>query len=233
VLIYLRVSTEEQATSGLGLAAQLAACSTWAEREGRTVAGRYSDEGITGAATLDERPGLLDAIASLERGDVLLVAKRDRLGRGDPVLLAMIESAVARKGCRVVSAAGEGTDDDEPSSILMRRLVDAFAEYERLIIKARTRAALSAKARRGERISGRIPYGRDLAADGKTLVVNVIEEARISQFRSWSETGSSPRQIAWLLNARSIPAKGGGAWNESSVRTILKRYPIGVPTDAR
>jgi DNA invertase Pin-like site-specific DNA recombinase len=60
---------------------------------------------------------------------VLLVAKRDRIGRLDPLPMAMIESAVRRKRARIVSAAGEGTENDDPSSILMRRMIDAFAEY--------------------------------------------------------------------------------------------------------
>ena len=47
------------------------------------------------------------------------------------------------------SAAGEGTDTDGPTDILMRRIVDAFGEYERLIIKARTKAALRSR-RAGE-----------------------------------------------------------------------------------
>jgi DNA invertase Pin-like site-specific DNA recombinase len=68
------------------------------------------------------------AINELDNGDILLVAKRDRLGR-DPLVLAMIESTVARAGAKIVSAAGEGTESDEPSAILMRRMIDAFSEY--------------------------------------------------------------------------------------------------------
>ena len=61
----------------------------------------------------------------------------------------MIESAIARKGARIASAAGEGTDNDDPSSILMRRMIDAFAEYERLIIKAKTKQLYELKKKRG------------------------------------------------------------------------------------
>ena len=82
---------------------------------------------------------------------MLLVAKRDRLGR-DVIAVAMIERLIAKRGARVVSAAGEGTDSDDPSALLMRRLIDSFAEYERALIAARTRAALAAKRRRGERV---------------------------------------------------------------------------------
>ena len=63
---------------------------------------------------LDRRPVLVDAIAAHGPGDVLLVAKRDRLSRGDGFATGMIEAAVRGRMVRVVSAAGEGTDDDSP-----------------------------------------------------------------------------------------------------------------------
>ena len=44
-------------------------------------------------------------------------------------------------------------------------MVDAFAEYERLVIKARTKAALGAKRKRGEKTGGAIPYGSELGPD--------------------------------------------------------------------
>ena len=53
----------------------------------------------------------------------------------------------------------KGTEDDDPSSILMRRMIDAFAEYEKLIIGARTKSGLAAKRRRGEKTGGMVPYG--------------------------------------------------------------------------
>jgi len=111
-----------------------------------------------------------------------LVAKRDRWGR-DVIAVAMIERLVAKRGARVVSAAGEDTDSDDPASLLMRRLIDSFAEYERALIAARTRAALGAKRRRGERVSGIIPFGFRLAGDGRTLLPEQSEQACWRGFR--------------------------------------------------
>ena len=128
---YLRVSTEGQSDSGAGTSAQLDAC----QRIGGNLAGIYKDEGISGSASIDKRLGKLEAISVLSKGDILIVAKRDRLGR-DPLVIAMVEKEVRRKGARIISAAGEGTDSDNPSDILMRRMVDAFSEYERLLIRA-------------------------------------------------------------------------------------------------
>jgi DNA invertase Pin-like site-specific DNA recombinase len=227
---YHRESTDEQAESGAGQAAQHDACEAWSRRLGIPLAGPCVDDGVSGAAPLDRRPGLLDALAALEKGDILLVAKRDRLGR-DPIVVAMIEAAVKRQGCRVVSAAGEGTEGDDPTSVLMRRIIDAFAEYERLIIKARTRAALAAKKRRGQRTGG-VPLGFDLADDGLrskaghpiALVANAGEQSTVALIKVYRAGGMSLRAIAAELDRLGIPTKGGGTgWHHSSVDGILAR----------
>lgn len=222
---YLRVSTDEQS---LGLKAQLDASRAHAERMAWELAGPFADEDVGGAVGLERRPALLEALADMGEGDVLLIAKRDRLGR-EPMVIAMIEAAVRRKGGRIVSAAGEGTEGDEPSNILMRRMVDAFAEYERLIIKARTRAALAAKKRRGERTGG-VPFGHDLAEDGVALVANPAEIEALVTIRRLEAEGLSLRRIAAELDRLGIPPKQGGpAWKHTTVRKILQRPDASRP----
>lgn len=165
---YLRVSTDKQGESGLGIEAQHASVTTAAARLGVPLVSVFTDAGTSGSLSIDDRPVLLDAVSALRRGDVLIVAKRDRLAR-DVIAAAMIERLIVKRGARIVSAAGEGTDCDDPSAVLMRRLIDSFGEYERLIIAARTCAALSAKRRRGERTSRFAPFGYQLAHDGRRL----------------------------------------------------------------
>lgn len=230
MVAYLRVSTDEQAQSGAGLKGQEDACRRHAEREGVYLVGPFADEGVSGAAGLDKRPGLLDALSALDAGGVLLVAKRDRLGRDPLLIVALIEAAVSRKGCRVVSAAGEGTAPDGPTDVLMRRMVDAFAEYERLVIKSRTKSALTAKARRRERV-GTIPYGCRLAKDGIHLEPHEAEQAALAVVYQLADAGKTPRQIARELDARLIPTKRGGPrWAESSVRKLVGAYrTVGIP----
>jgi DNA invertase Pin-like site-specific DNA recombinase len=181
---------------------------------------------------LSDRPNFAQGyLAALNAGDVLIVAKRDRLGR-DPIVTAMIESAASRKRCRVVSAAGEGTGDDDPSSVLMRRMIDAFAEYERLIIKARTKAALAAKRRRAER-TGQTPFGMTIVDDGRrskksnrpvALAPEPTEAAVLDEVREWQAAGWSLRRIARELDARGVrPKSGGPSWSHTSVRSIIRR----------
>lgn len=230
-IVYCRVSSDEQAASGLGLEAQEHSCQQWAERESRLVVGPFLDEAVSGATPLEDRPGLLDAIAAIGPGDVLLVAKRDRLGR-DLIRVAMIEAAVASNGGRTISVAGEGTADDDPSSIMQRHMTDVFAEYERLIIKFRTRAALAAKRRRGDRV-GPTPFGHRLVDDGRrskrgnlpvALVVDEAEIAIIAEVKVMHAAGRSLRQIARDLDVRGVrPKAGGDTWSHTSVRKLILR----------
>lgn len=234
-VVYLRVSTDEQAESGAGLDAQLHACRLHAERAGLAVAGPFRDEGVSGAAPIDRRPGLSDAVAEVGPGDALVVAKRDRLGR-DPIIVAMIESAVIRQGGRVVSAAGEGTDDDSPTSILMRRVIDAFAEFERLMIRARTKAAIGSLRRRG-RVSGTIPYGYRAFDDGRpsktsakkdhprpsAIVVNLEEMAVLARISLLSGQGYSAREVAAILTEEGIATRKGRPWHHNTIRAVLLR----------
>ena len=219
---YIRCSTDKQADSRLGLDAQRTSVTTAAARLGLSLGSVFVDAGVSGSLALDDRPVLMEAVSALKRGDVLLVAKRDRLGR-DVVEVAMIERFIAKRGARVVSAAGEGTENDDPSGVLMRRLIDSFAEYERLIIAARTRAALAAKRRRGERVSGAIPYGFTLGVDGRTLDPVDDEQHTLQTVRELRDGGCSFQAIADTLNKDGVRTRTGSVWRWQYVCNLVQR----------
>ena len=189
VVAYIRVSTEEQ---HLGPEAQLAAIELWATRQGVTVVAVHRDLGVSGATPLADCKGLMAALEDLRvhGAGLLVVAKRDRLAR-DVMKSAMAEARAEALGARIVSAAGEG-DGTDPAAKLMRTIIDAFAEYERLIIGARTKAALAVKKTKAERIGG-IPYGFS-DVNGK-LVANEDEQRVILEAKYLSSTGMSMRGI--------------------------------------
>jgi hypothetical protein len=123
----------------------------------------------------------------------------------------------------LVSAAGEGTDSDDPAAMLMRRLIDSFAEYERLIIGARTRAALSAKRRRGERISRFAPFGFVIAVDGRTLEPCVVEQRTLRTIQEQRAAGQSLQAIADGLNSSGERTRAGSPWRFEYVRSALRQ----------
>lgn len=218
-VIYLRVSTDQQVQSGLGLEAQRDLCLQYIKEKGAQVL-EYADEGFSGALEMEKRPALLEALNILAKDDILLIAKRDRIGR-DPIVNAMIERAVERKKARLVSASGDVSDDKDPSSILMRRMVDAFAEYERLIIGARTKAALAVKKKRNERI-GHVPFGYRLCIDNVHLEPDEIEQKTLSQIRELRNNGFSFRQIANELNIMNAFNRKDRPWNHVSITRVMK-----------
>lgn len=217
---YVRVSTDEQ---HLGPEAQRAAMLAWAGAHGAELVAVHEDLGVSGAAPIDARPGLLAALAALRehRATVLLVAKRDRLAR-DVIAAAMIERLAGKAGARVLSAAGEGTDaaEGDPTGLLMRRLIDAFAEYERAVIGARTKAALGVKRARGERVGG-VPYGYRLGADGVALVTEPDEQAVIAEARRLRAAGLSLRGVAGELDRRGFRSRTGRAFDAQQVRRMV------------
>lgn len=219
-VIYLRVSTVEQADARNGLLAQKDACRRCAQALGLEGGVVFSDEGISGATGLDKRPGLLQAIDFLGKGDILLVAKRDRLGR-DPIEVAMIERAIARRGARTLSAAGEGTDGNGPSDVLMRRLIDAFGEYERLVIGARTSAALQARRARGLKNGGDCPYGYRSDDEGR-LTEDPDEQYVIALVQKLRAAGLSFREIARELSSRGHATRKGTAWHPMTIKRLAE-----------
>jgi DNA invertase Pin-like site-specific DNA recombinase len=228
---YIRVSTDEQVQSGAGLDAQRAAIVRAAEDEGLPIRAWYEEAGISGGKGLVDgehgialdaasRPQLVACIASLRKGDVLLVAKRDRLGR-DRLLLLLIERSVRARGARLLSAAGEGTQGTDPSSVMLAAMVDMMSEHERTIIRQRTRDALAAKAARGERIGG-IPFGFD-AHDG-VLRVNEREAQTLDHIRALVRDGSvSLRAVCRALDARGVVSRSGKPWHPQTIARIMAR----------
>ena len=196
---YLRVSTEEQC---LGPEAQRAQIESWAGREGVQIRSWCLDQGVSGASPVDERPGFMEALQEVEAqgAGFLVVAKWDRLGR-DVYLSAtierLVERLVERLGAQIQSADGAGNGSG-PEQMLMRRLLQAFAEYERALIRSRTRAALRAKRARMEWAGG-IPLGCSLGEDGRSLEANVLEELAVSTAKWLHHEGFSLREIATVM----------------------------------
>jgi len=214
---YVRVSTEDQ---HLGPEAQRASLEAWSARAGVRLVAVLEDRGVSGAAPLEDRPGLqaaLDALSAHGAGR-LVVARRDRLGR-DVVGVAALERLVERSGARVASAAGEGEGDD-PAAQLMRRMVDAFAEYERELIRQRTRSALQAKRARGER-AGNVPRGFSADATGR-LVPHQAEQEALTIIRALRGEGLTLRAIAERLEARGIYNRAGRPYDLPSLSRALR-----------
>lgn len=216
-----RVSTGEQLKSGLSLEAQKASCMKWIEMQecqGPTNIwiedGTGTDKRLKGE---ESRDILMEAIETLEPGDVFVVHSRCRLAR-NIYMIAIIERLIQRKKAKLVAV--NCNNDDDANGMLMRAMVDAFAMYEAMLISERTTRALQAKKARGERV-GYIPFGQRVGA-GDKLVANLEEQRIIRQIKKLSAEGQSLRNIVDILNDAGHTNRGS-LWQRDSVRNIVKK----------
>lgn len=208
VAAYLRVSTDAQVESGLGLDAQRSRIDDEARRKGWEVT-YYMDEGYSGKAT--DRPALAAALASLKSHEnaALVLAKMDRLARSVHQASTILETAQRQKWSVIVLDLG--MDLGTPHGKAMAQMIAVFAELEREMIGARTREALAAAKRRGQRL------GRPRQTSDR-VVQRVVD---------LHGTGASTSAIARQLTSEGIPTtRGADHWRPSTVRRILNGHRL-------
>jgi DNA invertase Pin-like site-specific DNA recombinase len=204
VIAYCRVSTEEQADSGLGLAAQEKALRAECERRDIHLLESHTDAGLSGKSL--GRPALSAALAALDAGNgsVLMVAKLDRLSRSVHDLSGLMKTA--QQGGWDLVALDANVDTTTPGGKAMAHVMATFAELERDLISERTKAALSIKRSQGVRL-GRPP----------TLPSDVVSRLVASH-----DEGASWSAIARQLNDEQVPtAQGGRCWYPTTVRNVV------------
>lgn len=216
-IAYYRVSTDQQAQSGLGIEAQRAACREWADDQGAEIVAEYTDEGVSGSVRPAEREGLGVALNAIDEVDALLVAKRDRVAR-DMVHAGMVERMVEKAGASLISVEGEGTQSDDPiSSFFQKRMADLFAEYEALQASVRTKSAMAAKKAKGEYTGGKVPFGKRVADDGVHLEDDPQEQAILDTISELQDEGYTLQEIADELNRRGMERRNGNDWHKVAV----------------
>jgi DNA invertase Pin-like site-specific DNA recombinase len=157
---YARVSTAEQNLALQRDALRAAGCE------------EIFEDHASGATA--DRPGLAKALGHIRSGETLVVWKLDRLGRSMAHLIETVRGLETRGiGFRSLT---EGIDTTTPSGTLIFHLFGALAQFERDIIRERTRAGLKAAEARGRK-GGRKPSvtpeklarARALVASGLTV----------------------------------------------------------------
>ena len=164
---YARVSTAEQDTALQTDALGKAGCE------------RIFTDTMSGATA--ERPGLSSAMGFMRDGDVLVVWRLDRLGRSLPQLIEVIAGLDA-SGIGFRSLA-EAIDTTTPGGRLIFHVFGALGQFERDLIRERTKAGLSAAAARGRK-GGRKP---------------VVTADKLQKARTLLEQGLNVREVATRL----------------------------------
>jgi DNA invertase Pin-like site-specific DNA recombinase len=217
---YLRVSTDRQGKSGLGLDAQRQSVAAYLNGgEWQLVAEVVEIE--TGKD--NDRPQLAKALDRCRlTGATLVVAKIDRLARNARFLLSVVEGS----GEGWVVFCDLPNLPPGPVGKFMLTQMAAVAELEAGLISQRTKAALSAAKARGRVLGG---WRGGPKVDGRLGVVANQDNADAFANKlalilaDMGERGLSLRLMAAELTTQGIQTSRGGQWSAAAVRSVLLR----------
>jgi DNA invertase Pin-like site-specific DNA recombinase len=221
---YLRVSTDAQGASGLGLEAQREAI----ERHLRSVGGKAVAEFVeVESGKRDDRPEIAAAISACRtRRATLIIAKLDRLARNVAFISNLMEAGVDFVAC-----------DNPHATRLTIHILAAVAEHEREMISTRTKAALTAAKARGVRLGNpRLLAGDRSAAKAAAKAKRTAAAAKAREVAPKIEAARKAgcrtlKDLADALTARGIKTPAGRSiWSAEQVRRIefhMKRQEPG------
>jgi DNA invertase Pin-like site-specific DNA recombinase len=214
---YLRVSTQRQGRSGLGLEAQRESVRQFvASRNGTIIAPEYVE---VESGKTNDRPQLAKALKRCRlTGATLVVARLDRLSRNAAFLMTLRDSSV-----QFVAV------DMPEANTMTVGVLAVVAQHMRETISANTKAALAAAKRRGVKLGGRRPGGGQIrryqalgtqaaAARAQERLLDVVDDLRALQAE-----GLSLNAIARRLNEQGITTARGSSWTATAVSRALAR----------
>lgn len=228
---YVRVSTEEQATSGLSLSHQRTRIVAFAKASDFDLVEVIEEPGKSGKNL--KRPGMTRALELLEGGEVqaLVVLSLDRLTRSVKDLGHLVEF-FDRTGTALVSVQ-DSINTLTAAGRLVLNVLGSIAQWEREAIAERTAAAMAVKRHRGEKTGGKVPFGYDADEAGR-LSLNVREQEALNLIKRLRKRGLSLRRIGESLVKAGFTPKLGGSWHPQVIRQIIsgmdnkqkKRYTL-------
>lgn len=209
---YLRVSTQRQGQSGLGLEAQREAVRVFLNG-GEVIDEFVEVETGKGANALATRPQLRAALDACKANKAtLLIAKLDRLARNVSFIADLMNG-----GIEFVAA------DFPTANRLTIHILAAVAEHEREMISQRTKAALAAAKARGVVLGMAGPSNLRPNVEARQKVAQEFAEKVRGLFDGMTARGLSQRKMAEELNAVGVPAQRGRRWSQTQVNRVLAR----------
>jgi len=209
---YLRVSTDRQGRSGLGLEAQRKAVMEFLNGGQWTLLKEFVEvETGKGSLAMSKRPILREALAfARQYRATLLVAKLDRLARNVAFVSALMESKVEFTAC-----------DFPTANRLTVHILAAVAEHEREMISSRTKSALAVRKARGLPLGNPAtlqPHNEQRGAHARALA-----ESLRGTLEAFKAQGLPQRAMVEELNRLGVKTSRGGQWTLIQLQRVLAR----------
>ena len=221
-VLYIRVSTLDQAEHGVSLDAQEQRLRAYAAAQGLSVVAVLREEAISGTVPLSERPEgkkLVELVTTGKAAHVVAL-KLDRLFRS-AVDALQTTAEWDRRGVslHLVDLGGQSLNTGSAMGRMMLTMLAGFAQFERDLTAERTKAALAHK-RNANTVYSPVPFGK--IREGDALRNDDAEQSIIARIRAMRAKGLPLRRIADRLNGEGVRSKQGCTWYASTVAYILR-----------
>lgn len=218
---YVRVSTREQAESGLSIDAQIRRIIQYCEFKELKLKEIIRDENVSAGIPLSEREGGKKLLALTQQKPYTVVAiKLDRLFRDAHDCLGVTKDWKVQGNSLQLMDLGVDTSTAMGRAFLTNAAT--YAELEKNLISERTKEALTqVKIQGGVLGASKYGYKRSEEVDEfgrRKVVVNPEELKVVYECQALREAGYSYQQIADKFNYEEKPTKRGGKWFASTVR---------------
>lgn len=251
-IIYLRISTIRQNRSGIGLQSQLALCRHYAERLKIKHKLFFQDIGSPCCLDIQSRHGLSTALLELKKGDVFVVASRDRITH-NPSMANRIERLIQRRSARLVVACPERRDplksflvDEKKENKTKQPLACSddvqikaanLTEVKRTKFLLRNGIACVCKIQHGQNLprndcqekkcatvfARSTPYGYQRTPNGM-LEINAAEYEVVQLIHWLHEQGYSLRSMVYTINYLRYRNRAGNQFQLTQIARIKKRF---------
>lgn len=226
---YYRVSTQTQAEQN-GIEMQIVEVEKYCKENGIEIAGTFKDEGISG--TRADREGLNDLLATLEKGDKVIVQNTSRLWRNDSVKV-MVHHEMKKRGADIISIEQKTYSiySKDPNDFLFNGMMELLDQYERMTISMKLAKGRKARAKSGNKPCGTAPYGYKW--QGNEIVIDFNNNLIVQDiFRQYIELKSLAKLKAYC-DRKEYKTSTGKDFSKQSLKNIIENdFYIGIVTYA-
>ena len=218
IALYARVSTEDQATEGYSLDAQIDMLRAYIESDEKLIKyDEYVDDGYTGRNI--RRPAYTKMMSKIKEWDAIAVIKMDRIHRNSRNFMAMMD--ILKKHNKEFISTTDFLDTTTAMGMFVVDMIQRLAQLESEQIGERTYFGMEEKAKtsKGSIMGFTPPFGYGTHKGELVTKENELEVVK-DIFKSYS-SGMTMDEICWRLNRNGTLTRRDNPWNKFNLRNIL------------
>lgn len=236
---YYRVSTQVQKESGYGLETQRQEIERYAKANNLEISDFFHDDGVSG--TDECREGLIDLLATLSKGDKVIVLNTSRLWRNDTVKV-LVHHNLKKVDADIISIEQPNYTiyTKDPTEVLFNGILELLDQYTRLEINMKLAKGRKTKASKGDKGCGSVPYGYTWNPADATVILDynnhLVVKEMFEQYEFYLNHATVKYPLAKVVEyckEKGYKTKRGNDFSKQTLHTMFHNdFYIGVVTHA-